>query len=374
MRKLTYLLVVAFLASPLIKIQAQNNPRNLELEWQTNKSKHLVPLDEFTALLQRDGIPPIDQPNFWEREQAMNELFVHEPVIAVEIGGQAKAYPLSILMFHEIVNDKLGDQSIAVTYCPLCNAALVFDRELMHQGEKMLLDFGVSGMLRMSDLVMWDRQTESWWQQFTGEALVGDLSGAELAVIPTLLISLEEYFEAYPQGKVLSNQTGHFREYGSNPYTAYDDLENVPRFFQGEIDSRLPPMERLVDIHVRGKYKVYPMRAVSEEEVINDRFEGEPVVLFYTSKTVSALDEGQIAESKQIGAVTVFVPEVDGQTLHFVKSGTYFKDEQTNSFWNIAGQCIEGHFKGSQLRPKAHGNHFAFAWFAFRPKSEIYQK
>lgn len=120
-------------------------------------------------------------------------------------------------------------------------------------------------------------------------------------------------------GRVLSNQTGHFHEYGTNPYTAYDDLDNSPRFLQGETDPRLPPMERLIDIHVRGRYKAYPMRTVREKQVINDIFGGEPVVLFYTSKTVSALDESLIAESKQIGAVMVFVPELDGQRLHFVK-------------------------------------------------------
>lgn len=154
MNRFKYAQAVALLSLPWIEMEAQNNPRNLELDWHTNTSKQLVPLDEFTALMQRDGIPPTDHPQFWDRVQAIEALFMHEPVIVVEIGGEATAYPLSIMMFHEIVNDELGDQSFAVTYCPLCNATLVFDRQLIHGEEKLLLDFGVSGMLRMSDLVV----------------------------------------------------------------------------------------------------------------------------------------------------------------------------------------------------------------------------
>lgn len=351
---------------------AQQNPRGLELSWLTDTSMHIVPLDEFTALLQRDGIPPIDRPLFWEAEEALLQLFIHEPVIAVAIDGMAKAYPLSILMFHEIVNDEINGRYFSATYCPLCNAALVFDRELAYDDSTYLLDFGVSGMLRMSDLVMWDRQTESWWQQFTGEALVGKLSGAELNIIPSLLISLEEFFEAYPNGMVLSSETGHFRVYGTNPYTDYDDLQNTPRFFKGEIDERLPAMERVIDIHVRGKYIVYPLGIIQEKQLINDHFMGADFVLFHSSKTVSVLDKGTIADSRQIGSVTVFSAELDGQTLHFRKTGNNFTDDLSDSVWNIAGQCIEGAFKGRQLKPIAHGNHFAFAWFAFRPDSEVY--
>ncbi len=365
------LAIVVILPNQIIK--AQQNPRGLELNWQTDTSKHLVSLDEFTALMQRDGIPPIDQPKFWDKEKALKELFLHEPVIALNINGIAKAYPLSILMFHEIVNDEIDGQFLSATYCPLCNAALVFDRRLSYGDTTYLLDFGVSGMLRMSDLVMWDRQTETWWQQFTGEALVGHLSGAELNIIPSLIISLEEFFEAYPNGQVLSNETGHFRVYGTNPYTAYDDVQNTPRFFKGTIDDRLPAMERVIDIHVRGKYKVYPLGIMQKKQVINDHFHGEDVVLFYTSKTVSVLDEGIISDSRKIGSVTVFSPVIEGQTLRFHKEAEHFIDELSNSVWNIAGQCITGPYKGKQLNPKAHGNHFAFVWFAFRPESAIYE-
>ncbi|GET24421.1 DUF3179 domain-containing protein [Prolixibacter sp. NT017] len=355
-------------------MSAQNNPRNIELNWKTDTTKHSAPLNEFTALMKPDGIPPIDSPKFWEKERAQETYFEHEPVIAVEINGQAKAYPLSVLMYHEIVNDELYGVSFSATYCPLCNAALVFDRRLEFEGKKYLLDFGVSGMLRNSDLVMWDRQTESWWQQFLGEALVGELTGAQLEIIPSMLISIAEFFESYPNGLVLSTETGISRKYGTNPYISYDNLENKqPRLFNGEVDDRLPAMERVIDIEVDGKYKIYPLSEISKKGAINDNFEGQAVVFFHTEKTVSVLDENNIAQSKQIGSVTVFDPRLDDKLLTFNKTKKGFVDKETNSVWSITGKCIAGKLKGKELRPLPHGNHFAFAWFAFHPETEIYK-
>ena len=370
MRICIFLLSLVIISSTAM---AQNNPKNLDLNWETDTSKHIVPLEEFTALLMPDGIPPIDKPEFWDVQKASQTFFEHEPVIIIEIAGKAKAYPLSILTYHEIVNDTLGGTPIAVTYCPLCNAAIVFDRRLSHDGKEDLLDFGVSGMLRNSDLVMWDRQTQSWWQQFTGSALVGELAGEELTYLSSLIISLGEFIETYPEGLVLSTNTGHDMKYGTNPYTGYDNLENTqPRLFKGEVDSRLPAMERVVDVQVNGKYKIYPLSVISQEEVINDSFEGQPLLILYTSKTVSILDEKNIAESKEIGSVTVFKPEVNGELLTFKKKGSEFVDEQSGSSWSITGKCAAGKLKGEALWPVVHGNHFAFAWFEFHPDSEIY--
>ncbi len=373
MRQNTYIHIFLFLMLIPINLAAQQNPRNVSVNWQTDTTKHDVPLDEFTVLLPPDGIPPIDEPSFWARERAEKEFFQHEPVIVVEINDQAKAYPLSILTYHEIVNDRIGGEPVSITYCPLCNAAIVFDRRLEYGGQTRLLDFGVSGMLRNSDLVMWDRQTESWWQQFTGTGLVGELAGAQLTFVPSLLISLEEFFESYPEGRVLSTETGHNREYGTNPYVGYDNPDNKqPRLFKGEVDSRLPAMERIIDIHVDGSYKIYPLSVISRRKVINDRFKGQPLVIFFTSKTVSVLDEKEIGNSRQVGSVTVFRPLVDEKTLTFKKSKDAFRDKETGSLWNITGKCVSGPLKGEELYPVTHGNHFAFAWLTFHPDSEIY--
>lgn len=354
---------------------AQQNPKKLELNWKTDTSKHSVPLEEFTALLQADGIPPIDIPVFWTQEKAMQVFFKHEPVIAIEINGVAKAYPLSILTYHEIVNDSLGGVPISVTFCPLCNAAIVFDRRISFEGQNWLLDFGVSGMLRNSDLVMWDRQTQSWWQQFTGTALVGELAGAQLTYLSSMLISLEEFFETFTQGLVLSTETGHNMEYGSNPYTGYDDPGNTqPRLFKGEVDTRLPAMERVIDVHSEGKYKIYPLSVISRKQVINDTFEDQALVIFYTSKTISTLDKKEISESRKIGSVTVFSSLVNDTKLTFARTKNSFIDNQTGSTWSITGKCFSGKLKGEELRPVVHGNHFAFAWFAFHPDSDIYME
>jgi len=156
------------------------NPDKLDKRWKTDTTIHTVPLEEFKALLPRDGIPPIDRPKFFTQKQALQNYFEHEPVIALEIEGVAKAYPLNVLTYHEIVNDKIGEVPVTATYCPLCNAAIIFDRRLTYKGKKYVLDFGVSGMLRKSDMVMWDRQTQTWWQQIVGEAVVGKLAGATL--------------------------------------------------------------------------------------------------------------------------------------------------------------------------------------------------
>ncbi|MBR9999148.1 MAG: DUF3179 domain-containing protein [Cyclobacteriaceae bacterium] len=184
-----------------------------------------------------------------------------------------------------------------------------------------------------------------------------------------------EYFEAYPDGLVLSTETGHAREYGTNPYTGYDNPENKqPRLYAGKVDSRLPAMERVIDVHVNGKYKIYPLSVVRKNEVINDIFEDQPFVIFYTSKTVSVLDESEISASRKVGSVTVFRPESNDRFLTFRKTKEGFMDEQTKSIWDIAGKCISGDLKGSDLRPVTHGNHFAFEWFAFHSDSDIYQE
>ncbi|MGM5469717.1 DUF3179 domain-containing protein [Flavobacteriaceae bacterium LMO-SS05] len=365
------LLVIGF---QFQNMNAQQNPRQIETKWKTDLSKNSVPLDEFLTLLKPDQIPPINTPSFITIEEAKKTYFEHEPVIAIEINKEAKAYPLSVLMYHEIVNDNIGGVPIIATYCPLCNAAIAFNRNLEFNGQTYLLDFGVSGMLRKSDMVMWDRQTESWWQQFTGEALVGDLNGAELEFIPSLLISLSDFSKNYPNGKVLSTHNGLGDvNYAENPYVNYDDINNkTPFLFKETVDERLPAMERIVDVSFDGTTRIYPLTTIQKETVINDSINNNPLVIFYETKTLSVLDAKEIDKSKAVGAVTVFSPKVDGKTLTFIKKGDSFFDKETNSEWTIAGKCIAGKHEGIHLETIRSGNHFAFAWFAFQPECEIY--
>ena len=354
--------------------QQEKNKTLYKGTWETDTSKRIVDLSEFKTLLPRDGIPPIDNPEFWALSKAGDQYHEHEPVIVVEHDGKAKAYPISILTQHEIVNDNIGGKPLTITYCPLCNSGMVFERQLNHEGESYMLDFGVSGMLRKSDLVMWDRQTESWWQQITGKALVGELAGAELELYPSDMIAFEDFRENYPEGMVLSTNTGHNREYGVNPYVDYDeDKQQTPRFFKEENTGPLPPLERVVTLKGREVSKVYPYSVVSEKEVINDVHEGRPLVIFFKGNTLSPLDERQISKSRKIGSATVYSREVEeGKVLTFEKTAEGIKDKETGSTWNIQGKCVAGPMEGQNLPPLIHGDHFAFAWFAFHENAVVY--
>ena len=320
----------------------------------------------------KDGIPAIDNPRFVGFDEADRWLAPVEPVISLELNGEARAYPLQILMWHEIVNDRFVDMPVTVTFCPLCNAAIAFDRRLEHEGKNLVLDFGTTGKLRKSDLVMYDRQTESWWQQFTGEAIVGELTGSQLTLLSTNLISYKQFKQSYPEGKVLSRETGFTRSYGRNPYQGYDDISHNPFLFKDPVDPRLPAMERVIDVSFDGKDTIYPLSVIQREGVIHDKVGTQDIVIFHLRGTTSALDKASIADSRDVGSTTVFRREVDGTRLTFKRISSEFFDDRTASSWNITGRAIAGPLKGKQLEPVIHGNHFAFVWLAFRPNSVIY--
>ena len=339
--------------------------------WNTNWNRHTI---DYNDLLSggppRDGIPSIDDPSFVSPSQAQAWLADNEPVIALDIDGQARAYPLQILTWHEIVNDTVGDVPVAVTFCPLCNSAITFDRRL----EGAVYEFGTSGLLRNSDLVMYDRTTESLWQQFTGEGIVGDLAGKTLTFLPSSIVSFADFQEAFPEGVVLSRDTGFNRRYGQNPYVGYDDIGSSPFLFRGQIDGRLAAVERVVTVSLEdeGVDVAYPVTVLSEVGVINDSQAGRDLVVFHTDGTTSALDARNIAESEDVGATGVFDPNLDGQTLTFVQEGDLIMDEQTGSTWNVLGQAVDGPLAGQQLTPIVHGDHFWFSWAAFKPDTVIY--
>jgi len=312
-----------------------------------------------------DGIPPIDDPSFVEISSADEWLEDREPVISFEVGDDARAYPLQILTWHEIVNDEVGGEPVVVTFCPLCNTALVFERPTV-DGET--LTFGTSGNLRNSDLVMYDRQTESWWQQFSGEAIVGDLTGQQLKFLPTAIISWEDFKDNHPDGMVLSKDTGYNRRYGSNPYVGYDNIDSSPFLFRGDTDDRLKPMARVLGVvDDQGEGKSYSYQLLSQEKVIQDTFNDTPIVVFWKEGTASALDSSSIPEGEDVGATGVFESVVDGQILTFEANddGT-FTDQETGSTWTITGQAVEGPMEGEQLTSVPHHDTFWFAWAAFQ--------
>jgi hypothetical protein len=314
-----------------------------------------------------DGIPPIDDPVFETVEEADDWLEDQEPVLLFSLGDDARAYPLAILTFHEIVNDVVDGKPVVVTYCPLCNSGLVFERTL--DGE--VLDFGTSGRLWQSNLVMYDRATRSLWSQFTGEAIVGERLGEALERLPLQIVSWAEYRTAWPDGRVLSRDTGHSRPYGNNPYTGYDGSAS-PFLFDGDTDDVLPQMARVVTTGGEADPVAYPLSILAERRVLTDEVDGEPVVVLWTPGTASALDERVISEGQDVGATGVFRPTADGRELTFTaEDDDRFRDAETASTWTILGQAVDGPLEGQQLERIPHDDTFWFVQFAFRPDTRV---
>lgn len=339
-------------------------------EWKTDFKKHSVPLSEIlSGGPSKDGIPAIDKPAFDTVAAADKWLKPKEPVILLTRNGEARAYPLQILIWHEIANDTVGGVPVAVTFCPLCNTAVAFDRRL----EGRVLDFGTTGKLRFSDLVMYDRQTETWWQQITGEAIVGELTGKRLTFLPSQIISWETFKTSFPQGKVLNRDTGHSRSYGRNPYVGYDNINSSPFLYTGPKDGRLPPMERVVTVSIGKEDAAYPFSMLEKVRVVNDSVGGTPIVVLFVKGVVSVLDNSSIPDSRDIGTAAVFERLLDGKVLTFKSKGDRFTDEQTGSAWTILGTAIAGPLAGQRLTPVVSGHHFWFSWAVFKPKTRIYK-
>jgi len=337
--------------------------------WTTDFSTHAVALTEFQdGGPPRDGIPPIDHPRLVALASGDRFLTPHEPVIAVQVGGQARAYPEQILVWHEIVNDDLGGIPIAVSYCPLCDSAIVFDRRV---GARTLT-FGTTGKLRNSDLVMWDRQTQSWWQQFTGTALVGAETNAKLRALDSQVLSWTQFKATYPRGTVLSRNTGFQRPYGSNPYQGYDTVPTSrPQFYRGRVDPRLPPLERVVAVFAGRQAVVVPFSALAHHPVVRGSIGGRPLVVPYTPGVVSALDASAIASSRDVGTAGAFDPRVGNRTLRFWATGAGRFRDQTGSTWDVTGRALDGPLRGAHLRPLHHDEQFWFALAAFLPGARL---
>ena len=351
-------------------------PEDLDIvsrEWTTDFSRTTIEYDELLigirSLPIRDRIPPIDDPRF---EPAVDGQHIadREPGLALDIGGDARFYPLSILTAHEIVNDVVGGRPVAVTFCPLCNSAIAFDR--IFEGEE--LRFGVSGLLRNSDLVMWDNRTESLWQQLTGEGLIGEHAGDQLTFLPSAITSFEDFKRKYPEGLVLDADQGFGRRYGFNPYVGYSSRSTPYGFFdQSDLDDRFPALERVVNVTIGDTAKAYPFSVISANPTVNDTVAGTDIVVFWGGDTADALDAGEIILAESIGTGIAFSRVVHGKVLTFSATGEdTFLDAETGSQWDLNGTALTGPLAGSQLDPIVHGNEFWFAWAAFNPDAEVY--
>jgi len=308
---------------------AKADPSSWRTEWpRTDFSKTAV---DFNDILSggppKDGIPSIDKPVFVSLDKA-GHLSDTEPVVGVIIKGEARAYPLQVLMWHEIVNDQIAGVPITVTFCPLCNTAIVFDRRL----DGRVLDFGTTGKLRNSDLVMYDRQTESWWQQFLGQGIVGEMTGRKLKILPARLESFGRFKARVRTAKVLVPNAPARRRYGANPYAYYDSMPK-PFLYTGAMPEDLAPLSRVVSID-EGEFgkRAWTLDRLRRDKRIET---SDGVVLTWQSGQNSALDTPSIREGMDVGNVVV-------------------------------QKRI-----GGELKDIAYGVDFAFAFYAFYPKVVI---
>ena len=277
-------------------------PAGIGSGFTTDFCRHQVPLSDFrSGGPGKDGIPALDHPRF-ASASSVGWLAFREPVIELAVGADVRAYPLQILIWHEIVNDRVGGVPVAVTFCPLCNTAIAFDRRVGGR----TLSFGTTGNLRNSDLVMYDRQSESWWQQFGGEALVGRYAGTRLRQLPARIVAWREFERQHPDGLVLTRKTGFSRPYGDNPYAGYDDVSSPPFFPAAHGgDRRLQPKERVVFLERGRDAAVVPYSVLQRRRLIQVSVGGHQLVVRWRGGVASALDSGSIPRGRDVGAASV---------------------------------------------------------------------
>lgn len=297
----------------------------------------------------KDGIPSIDKPVFIPAGEA-GYLASEDLVVGIEYGEVMKAYPHKVMVWHEIVNDVVGETPVAITYCPLCYTATAFIRVV----NGTVTTFGVSGKLYNSDLVMYDRLTETYWSQHLGLGIMGPLAGAFLERLQVDVMTWSKWRGLHPGTLVLSTDTGFSRPYGYDPYGDYYRSRGV-MFPVKNLDDRLHPKAIVYGLVVDGVAKTYEQRTLARARLLNDVVNGLPIVL------VSPFEQ----------YVRAYFRRLDGETLEFIYEGGRIVDKETGSVWDISGKAIEGPQKGRSLEQVVVYPAFWFAWAAFYPGVEL---
>jgi hypothetical protein len=264
---------------------------------------------------ERDGIPSIDSPKF-EAADEVTWLNNDDQVLGISIAGENRAYPIAILNWHEIVNDQIGDHAFVISYCPLCGTGMAFNSEVKGQ----VLEFGVSGLLYNSDVLLYDRNTESLWSQLKQTSVSGELVGEKLEQLPMTQLTWSEWKARNSGGLVLSRDTGFSRDYNRSPYGDYN--QSLLLYFPVEfLSKRYHPKERVLGIQIAGKSRAYPFSELAKTTsgVVSDQFNGETLTVKFNADART----GEILDSKT------------GQLKNSV-----------NAFW--------------------------FAWFTFHPETSVY--
>lgn len=319
----------------------------------TNGVKHIVPLDRiFSGGPPKDGIPSIGRPKFVSKDEGNKFLKDDDLVLGLFINGEARAYPRMILVWHEIVNDKVGVRPVLITYCPLCYTGAAFVREI--NGEEV--EFGVSGKLYNSDLVMYDRKTDTYWSQVLGQAIVGELAGSKLQRIQVDTVEWGVWNKLHPDTMVLSRDTGFIRPYGQDPYGGYYFSRDIIFPLENE-DARLHPKAIVYGVEFEGKAKAYPDAELAKAVVVNGNVGNKPIL---------------VTRDPTTKIVRIFERTGGDDILEFeTRNGKIF-DKNTNSEWTFDGLAVSGKLAGTQLNSIIAPPHFWFAWAAFKPGTEVF--
>ncbi len=295
-----------------------------------------------------DGIPSIDHPKFTSAANATFLSDSYDVVIGVDYNGDARAYPLQILVWHEIVNDVIGGLPLAITYCPLCYSTAAFIRVV----NNVTVTFGTSGKLYNNNLVMYDRLTKSLWSQIWGQSIAGQLTGYTLQRIPVDVLSWGEWKKLHPNTVVLSKQTGFNRPYGDDPYGGYNMSDEI--FFPlSHFDRRLSPKTVVWGLTVEGQAKAYPLQNLTT--LTKDSLGGKNVLVWKFSSDVRFFD-----------------PVVRGILLNFEDANGTIVDLETHSTWNYEGVATSGLLSGLNMTRYVAETIYWFAWAAFYPNTTLY--
>jgi hypothetical protein len=250
-------------------------------------SRHSIPLDEISdGGPGKDGIPSIDNPHFFTVEEADQALMRNgDRVLGFVSNNQARAYPIKILNWHEIVNDRVGGNPVVISFCPLCGTGMVFDANVKNRN----LKFGVSGLLYQSDMLLYDHQTESLWSQIKSESVTGPMTGTRLRLLASTHTNWGAWKKMHPQTKVLSDQTGFQRSYDLDPYQGYESSSRL-MFDVSLKDSKYHPKEKVIGIELGGKAKAYAFSELSRiRSPVKDVFNKIPIEIYFDRKNQTAV-------------------------------------------------------------------------------------
>lgn len=363
--KLNFILLISLSVSifliSIIVFLSTNEEKNIFKISLGQEIKHTVPLDKIVSGgPPQDGIPSIDNPKFQSVQEADEILEDSELVLGLNINGDIRAYPLQILVWHEIVNDVVDGKPVAITYCPLCFTNQVFKRTL---SDGSIVEFGTSGKLYNSNLVMYDRTSNSLWSQALGEGIVGEYAGIKLERIPFDVAYWKEWKELYPESKVLSRDTGSVRPYGADPYGDYytNDLILFP---VANDDKRLGLKEIIIGLENKNQYKAYKLQDIEEKKVVNDSIVEDKKIALVSLEPFMVRVFDRVIDDDNNNKIVV--------DLFYNETNNTLRDRTTDSEVNFEGKFINGQLQDKQLKRLPMDQGFWFEWTAFYPETEVF--